>query len=281
MEAHDVQTSVSDGRATSDGGAGEPETVGARNRRIARGTVTAAQTVLRKRYSLASAEEAFTLLRQVSQSRNIKLHTLADAVVRSAPPAPGAASWFPGRARHAPPRLDGLDLTAHGRGQQGAVIKAALHRMLTITGTDMGDVQLAEGGLLRMDGHVGLNRGFTDFFAFVDQSTTACAQAAVHRSQVTVADVESAPVFDEESRRAILEAGSRACHSVPLLTASGGLAGMISTHHSRPLKGLTQAQRKAAEETGRAAGSWLGWHRRTLVMDALEQLHTVARTGVR
>ncbi|MGF1238220.1 ANTAR domain-containing protein [Streptomyces sp. 2-6] len=247
-----------------------------RNRLLAHSTVAAAQSVLLERYRLASPEEAFTLLRQASQTHNVKLHTLADAVAASPPPRPGAAEWFPGRARHGSPPLPELELDRHASTQHGAVLKAALHRALTVTGTPMGNVQLAEGGVLRLEKHSGLPRPFTDFFAFVDHDTTSCSLAAREQRQVTVRDVATASVFDEASRRVILDAGSRACHSVPLLTEEGRLAGVVSTHHDRPLTGLTRAQHDALGTMGSAVGRWLSWHRRTLVLDALEHLHAAA-----
>ncbi|MFQ6148118.1 ANTAR domain-containing protein [Streptomyces seoulensis] len=251
-----------------------------RNRLLAHATVAAAQSVLVERYRLASPEEAFALLRQASQTHNVKLHTLADALASSPPPPDGAAVWFPGRARHGSPPLPDLELDRHASTQHGAVLKAALHRALAVTGTSMGNLQLAEGGVLRMEKHAGLPRRFTDFFTFVDHATTSCSQAARRQCQVTVRDVATAPVFDEASRQVILDAGSRACHSVPLLTDGGRLAGIVSTHHARPLSDLPRAQYEALEKMGRTVGRWLSWHRRTLVLDALEHLHGAARAAV-
>ncbi|MET8228361.1 GAF domain-containing protein [Streptomyces sp. NPDC005301] len=155
------------------------------------------------------------------------------------------------------------------------VLRAALRRVLHVTETDMGNVQLAEHGMLRLEKHTGLNRYFTDFFAFVQDSTTLCAQAAEQRQQITVKDVESADLFDEGSRHAILQAGSRAAHSLPL-TSRGHLLGRISSHHEQPLAGLSPTQLTTLENTGAAVGRWLHWHSHTMVLDALEHLHTAA-----
>ncbi|MFE9662506.1 ANTAR domain-containing protein [Streptomyces sp. NPDC005955] len=246
-----------------------------RNRTLARGAVAAAEDVLLERYRLASPQEAFALLRAASQRHNVKLHTLADAVVRVPGPAPGAQVWFPGRARNVPPplpwRIDG-----DGQVKLPAVLRGALHRVLEITGTDMGNVQLAEGGVLRMAAHTGLDRQFTDYFAFVEGPTTSCAHAARERRQVTVREVGTEELFDEDSRRVILRAGSRACHSVPLVSPLGALVGMVSSHHSRPLAGPSPGQLGALQETGTAVGRWLSWYRRTTVLDALEHLHAGA-----
>ncbi|MCX5280904.1 GAF domain-containing protein [Streptomyces sp. NBC_00198] len=106
----------------------------------------------------------------------------------------------------------------------------------------MGNVQLAEHGMLRLEKHTGLNEQFTDFFAFVQDSTAACAQAARQCQQVTVKDVESADIFDEDSRQAILQAGSRAAHSLPLISRAGQVIGLISSHHEHPLSGFSRPQ---------------------------------------
>lgn len=90
-------------------------------------------------------------------------------------------------------------------------------------------------------------------------------------------DIATAALFDEASRRTILRAGSRAVHSVPLVDRSGSVLGMVSSHHERPLTGFTQAQPRALRDIGSTAGHWLAWHRRTVVLDALEYLRVTAR----
>ncbi|MGW0330769.1 ANTAR domain-containing protein [Streptomyces sp. NPDC003011] len=247
-----------------------------RNRRLARAAVVPAQQILLGRYRLASEEAAFELLRQASQRFNIKLHTLADAAARIPGPDAGAKLWFPGRARYSPPPLPGLAVDEASRTSQGAVLTAAMRRMLHVTEAGMGNVQLAEGGMLRLEKHTGLDREFTDFFAFVQDETTSCAQAAAQRQQVTVKDVAVADVFDEDSRRTILHAGSRAAHSLPLTSRAGTVLGMISSHHERPLTDFTRAQLAALDTIGTQVGQWLLWHRHTVVLDALEHLHATA-----
>ncbi|WJV44233.1 GAF and ANTAR domain-containing protein [Streptomyces flavofungini] len=250
--------------------------VALRNRQVAHACVARAQDVLIDRYRLGSARVAFDLLRRTSQQMNIKLHTLADAVVRVPGPDTDADLWFPGRARYSPPPLPGLagregDLNGHG-----AVLKSTLRRVLHLTRAGMGNVQVAEHGMLRLERHLGLSREFTEFFAFVQDSTTACAQAAQEGRQVTIKDVAVAEIFDEDSRRVILHAGSRGCHSVPLTGPGGAVLGMVSSHHERPLVGFTRTQLDELEALGQQAGRWLAWHRNTRVLDALEHLHAAA-----
>ncbi|MWA15806.1 ANTAR domain-containing protein [Streptomyces sp. BA2] len=241
----------------------------------ARPRIAMAEGVLVERYRLADAEAAFTLLRQASQRANIKLHQLAAAVARTPGPAPGAKAWFSRREQHPVPDLTALEAGTLNATNQGEVLGAALHRVLTVTGTDMGNVQLLEDGVLRMAKHAGLPRHFTDFFAFVD-GNTSCARAAAASHQVTVKDVASSAGFDDETRRVILMAGSRACHSVPLVDDQDTVHGVISSHHARPLIGFTQAQLQTLHTTGRALGIWIKWHQHTVLVDALEDLHQLA-----
>ncbi|MFJ9821502.1 GAF and ANTAR domain-containing protein [Streptomyces sp. NPDC101151] len=255
------------------------QNVDLRNRMLAHGPVSTAQGILMERYRLRTVRQGFELLRRSSQQHNIKLHTLVDAVIRIPGPGREAAVWFPGRARTSPPPLPGLRL-ADGNGHsaaQGTVLGSALSRVLDITGTSMGNVQLAESNLLRLTRHCGLDRQFTDHFAFVDGPGTSCGQAAEARQQVTVHDVATADVFDAQSRYVILHAGSRACHSLPVVDEQNALLGVISSHHPRPLAGFTRAQLDALQTTAATVGRWLSWHRRTIVFDALEHLHTTAR----
>ncbi|MFE0512942.1 ANTAR domain-containing protein [Streptomyces sp. NPDC058964] len=249
-----------------------------RNRMLAHAAVSVAQGILMERYRLRTEHEGFELLRRSSQRHNIKLHTLANAVVSVPGPGHRAAVWFPGRVRTSPPPLPGLQLPKHTYlpASQGTVLNSALRRVLDVTETTMGNIQLAEANLLRLAKHTGLSREFTDYFTFVENSGTSCAQAARERQQITVHDVATAPVFDEESRRVILHAGSRACHSLPLLDERNTPLGVISSHHSQPLAGFSRARLDALQTLGATVGRWLSWHRRTVVLDALEHLHATA-----
>ncbi|WAL93091.1 ANTAR domain-containing protein [Streptomyces sp. Je 1-369] len=244
----------------------------------ARPRIALAEGILVERYRLAHAQEAFVLLRRASQHANIKLHQLAAAVVRTPGPAPGAERWLPERAPHALPSLAALEAGTLDVRNQGEVLGAALHRVLSVTGTDMGNVQLLEDDVLRMAKHAGHPRHFTDYFAFVD-GNTSCSRAAEAGSQVTVKEVASSAGFDDETRRVILTSGSRACHSIPLVDEHRTVHGVISSHHARPLIGFTQAQLRELHAAGRTMGEWIRWHQETVLLDALEDLHQLALAG--
>ncbi|SDJ55078.1 GAF domain-containing protein [Streptomyces indicus] len=149
---------------------------------------------------------------------------------------------------------------------------------MAITGTDMGNVQLPDPHTrgLRLERHAGLSEEFVDYFALVDGPGTACAAAETEVALRTVHDMHTDPVFSEGARRAVLEAGSRACHSIPLVGTDGRCVGMVSAHLAAPTAELTAAQVRALTAIGGQAGRWLGRHQETVVRDALEYLHALA-----
>ncbi|WP_055489228.1 ANTAR domain-containing protein [Streptomyces sp. TP-A0356] len=241
--------------------------------------ISQAQGILRERYALPDAESAFALLQRASQQHNVKLRTLAGALLAAPRPEARAPLWFPRRVRQAEPPLTFDREGRVGRRDRGALLSAVLSQTLTVVEAGMGDVQTVDraAGGLRMEKHIGLTPEFIDFFEHVGEGGTACALAARNVAQVTVQDVAKDPLFTEPAREAILRAGSRACHSVPLTTASGVCVGMVSAHLERPLDGLTTAQTKALDVLGVEAGEWLAWYHRTVVVDALEHLHALGR----
>ncbi|GGU06540.1 ANTAR domain-containing protein [Streptomyces violascens] len=241
--------------------------------------IAQAQGLLTERYRLRGAEVAFALMQQASQRFNIKLRTVAEAVIAVPRPDTDQRLWFPGRTRRSAPPLDTLGMDGADHAHHSEVLGAVLTQALAITSASMGNVQLADraGRVLRMEKHTGLSDEFVDFFAVVGDRGTSCAQAAADVAQTTVRDVATDPVFTPQAREAILKAGSRACHSIPLATSDGTCVGMVSAHLDRPIQGLHLAQLAALEQTGRQAGAWLSWHERTIVLDALEYLHATAR----
>ncbi|MFF0746497.1 ANTAR domain-containing protein [Streptomyces sp. NPDC004111] len=271
----------------SSGSAGELDRLRAELRHLRARTrthplIAQAQGILQERYSLPDGESAFALLQSASQQHNIRMRLLVEAVVRTSGPDPRSTLWFPGRRRLAPPPLtyEAAKDVHSGNGErpgQGAVLRSVLSQTLAVLDTDMGNVQLPDRvrGGLRLEHHTGLSEDFVDFFAHVGEDGTSCAKAARDVAQVTINDVESAPVFDEPSRRAILDAGSLASHSAPLVTPNGICVGMVSAHLDHRVDGFSAPQRQAMAELGAQAGRWLAWYNHTVLMDALESLHSL------
>ncbi|MEU6084277.1 STAS domain-containing protein [Streptomyces sp. NPDC047108] len=235
--------------------------------------IAQAQGMLQERYRLPDGEAAFALLRDASQRFNVKLRTIADAVVRTPGPEPRDPVWFAGRERTAPPPLGFLP---GGSGGHSNTIKAALAEALTCTNSEMGDLQLTgPGGGLEMHHHHGFDQEFLDFFAQVDGEETACFQAASRRAYVR-ADIATDPVFPEASRQMLLAARSRTVHSIPMTGDDRRVLGVFSVHLPAPGQLLSQGQERWLVTIGSQVGSWLEWYERTVVRDALEGLHRSA-----
>jgi len=256
------------------------EVRGLRARARTRPLIAQAQGILQERYQLSDGDSAFALLQRASQRHNVKLRTLAGVLVSAPRPGANDRLWFPRRARHPEPAISFAPAHRPDADNRSAVLSAVLTQTLAVVGADMGNVQLADrvDGGLYIEKHTGLSEDFVDFFAHVGDDGTSCAKAARDIAQVTVQDVESDPVFDEPARAAILAAGSRAVHSVPLTTASGLCVGMVSAHVEHRLDELSRAQLKALDVMGAEAGRWIAWHDRTVVLDALEHVHALGRS---
>ncbi|AYG78905.1 hypothetical protein DWB77_01014 [Streptomyces hundungensis] len=242
--------------------------------------ISQAQGILAERYRLPDAESAFALLRLASQHHNVKLRVLAEAVTRAPRPQGRGGPWLP-RPSQEPPPLESIGVDTPDAVDRGRVLREVLSQALAVTGAGMGNVQIADPAAeeLRIVQHTGLDAQFIKHFAVVGAGTTSCAQAAEGGELTTVHDVATHPVFSERDRRAILLAGSRACHSVPLLDEDGVCRGVVSAHLERPAKALHPAQVAALGAVGQEAGRWLGWQERGLIREALEHLHALGRQG--
>ncbi|MGW7298996.1 ANTAR domain-containing protein [Streptomyces sp. NPDC054829] len=254
-----------------------------RARALTHPLIAHAQGIVQERYALPDADSAFALIRRASQQRNVRMHTLAEALVTLPRPDERAGLWFPRRTRTTEPALTFPTARATGTGTRGAVLRAVLSQTLSVLQTPMGNVQIADRarGGLRLEQHTGLSEEFVDFFAHVGAVGTSCGQAAVNVAQITVRDVETDPLFTDRAREMVLAEGSVSCHSVPLTTAGGLCVGMVSGHLDHRIEPLTAAETKALDVVGAEAGRWLAWHQRTVVVDALEHLHALGRRNGR
>jgi hypothetical protein len=118
--------------------------------------------------------------------------------------------------------------------EAGLVLQVALDSAIAATGAQFGSMQLAEPDGLHLIVQHGFSKSFLDFFACVNEETT-CALAMETRSRVVVDDVQAHPIFKgKRSGKAMLEANARAVQSTPLVSASGEVLGVFSTHYDRP-----------------------------------------------
>src|SRR5688572_11366015 len=119
----------------------------------------------------------------------------------------------------------------------GMLMTDILDVAIKISEADMGNVQLLEGGsdVLKIVAQRGFERSFLEFFDTVDNGLTARGRAMELGERVIVEDVATSPIFvGSPAREVMLSAGARAVQSTPLITRSGRLVGMFSTHYRRP-----------------------------------------------
>ncbi|MFH8748078.1 ANTAR domain-containing protein [Streptomyces rimosus] len=243
-----------------------------RGKLVAHPLVSQAQGMLQERYRLPDAESAFELMKRCSQQHNLKLRALASAVVSVPRPDDDRGLWFPGRSGRMPPALRFLPGHRPDKVNRSTVLKQVLHQALSVTDTTMADLQTLEPAIgLRMEQHRGLSEEFLDHFAVVEEGTP-CSLAARRRVRV-VSDVTTDRTLSEPAREMILAVGSRTVHSMPMLSAAGRTVGVYSLHLPGRRQELTRAQATALDGLGAEAGRWLDWHQRTIMLDALEELH--------
>jgi RNA polymerase sigma-B factor len=117
------------------------------------------------------------------------------------------------------------------------VLNAAIHRAALIDGASMANAQLLDpkGAGLRIVAHTGFATSFLDYFDVVNDTESACGSALAAGTPVWVSDTARSPIFaGTPALEVMLDAGSRAVASIPLISPHGRLIGMISTHHRRP-----------------------------------------------
>src|SRR5215831_9313090 len=110
-----------------------------------------------------------------------------------------------------------------------------LDAAIEITGANMGNIQLLDQGVLKIVAQRGFERPFLEFFDSVHEGNAACGTARHLGERVIVEDVSTSPVFaDSPARDVVLAAGVKAVQSTPLISRSGSLIGIFSTHFREP-----------------------------------------------
>ena len=115
-----------------------------------------------------------------------------------------------------------------------ALLEESLETAIDITGADMGKIQLFDeaSSALKMMVHRGFDQRFLNFFATIGVGRAACGEAARRRERVVVENIAESPIFTGTPELDVmLEAGVRAIQSTPLISRSGRLVGVLSTHY--------------------------------------------------
>ena len=147
---------------------------------------------------------------------------------------------------------------AFGPRDRGAMLQSALSAAIDATHAQRGNVQLKTDDALCIVAHYGFDQPFLKFFARVAHGHGAACGAALQRgARVIVSDVATDPIFSgTEAARVMEEAGARAVQSTPLVSASGELLGMLSTHFERPHR-PAEGDLALVDEIAERAAFWL------------------------
>lgn len=115
----------------------------------------------------------------------------------------------------------------------GKVVDTAIE----ITGADFGNIQILDpkSSDLRIAAQRGFPKWWIDFWNTVSKGKGTCGTALERGKRVIVEDVEKSPIFIGTPALEIQrKAGVRAIQSTPLVSRSGKIIGMFSTHHKMP-----------------------------------------------
>ena len=119
----------------------------------------------------------------------------------------------------------------------GSLMDEILDVAIEITDADMGNIQLLEprSGALKIVAQRGFESEFLEFFDSVHEGVAACGKAMELGERVIVEDVATSPIFaGTRAREVVLSAGARAVQSTRLVSRSGRLVGVFSTHYRKP-----------------------------------------------
>ena len=147
---------------------------------------------------------------------------------------------------------------------------------IQITGADMGDIQLfnPDEQALEIAASRGFDQPFLEFFNAVHAGhDTACGWAIQSGTRVVIDDITTSTVFQgTQALEVLLAARVRAMQSTPLLSRSGELLGVLSTHYRVP-RAPDERDLQLLDVLARQAADWIErTHAREQLRDVNETL---------
>lgn len=146
----------------------------------------------------------------------------------------------------------------HGDNPQG-LLPSVVDAAIAITSADMGNIQLLDrdSGELKIVASRGFETPFLEFFNAVGQGQVSCGTAMQNRERVVIEDITVSPIFaGTPALDVALAAGVRAVQSTPLVSRSGRLVGMLSTHY-RKLHVPAEKDLQVIDLLARQAADWI------------------------
>jgi PAS domain S-box-containing protein len=168
-------------------------------------------------------------------------------------------------------RLQEVSTRLVGADDSTSLLEHIVDAAIAITAADVGHIQLhhPESGTLKIVASRGLGHEFLDAFAVVREGQGCCGEAMRLHERVVVEDVASDPLFARgHDVSVLLAAGVRAIQATPLVTRSGQLVGMLSTHYRSPRRPAGRDLR-VLDLLARQAADWI---ERRLIQAEREEL---------
>lgn len=115
-------------------------------------------------------------------------------------------------------------------------LEEVLKGAIEITGADKGNIQLLdnETGVLTLATQSSFEEPFVEFFESIAAGDTACGVALLTKQRVIVEDITQSEIYaGTPALVAMREAHILAVQSLPLMSSSGKVLGIVSTHFSQ------------------------------------------------
>ncbi len=139
------------------------------------------------------------------------------------------------------------------------ILSHVLDAAIAISGADFGNVQIMDpkSCCLKIAVQHGFPQWWLDFWNSVVEGHGVCGTALGHGERVVVEDIEKSPTFvGTDALEIQLKAGVRAVQSTPLVSRSGNLLGMFSTHYKTPHR-LTDRELRMLDLLARHAADFI------------------------
>jgi PAS domain S-box-containing protein len=132
-------------------------------------------------------------------------------------------------------RMHGINSRLVQAADVSTLLQEIVDAAVAITDADMGNIQLLEEGALRIAAQHGFEPPFLNSFDVVHEGLAACGVALLHGKRIVVEDITESPIFvGTPALDVLLAANVRAVQSTPLVSHSGLVLGMFSTHYRVP-----------------------------------------------
>lgn len=240
---------------------------------LSRKTIHGAIERLQQLHGLLDPDSGFAALQKASQTHNVKLRSVAAAVLST-----GTTARSP---RKRPPALSFSERGGDSQPNRTHVLHDLLDSATRLSGADFGAVHVRDplhGGLI-IEGQHGFERDFLDFFGYIDDSGTACGTTVATRSQTFVDDVQTSPIYAARDRDVVLAAGVRSVLSTPLRDDTDGVVGAVTAHFAAPNRNTAGAVAATIQRHADECAQWLTWYEMTAMPRIVSTVHTAARAA--